>query len=253
MERIYYVYVYLDPRKPMASGDFEFEPFYVGKGKGYRASVHLQASHRKSDKNRLKVNRMLAIEKATGAPPPFVRFRENLSQEEASKLEVELIAKLGRLDKKQGPLTNLSDGGDGCAGLSERGRKALSEKMLGAKNPNADGHVARGVKRPGQNNGKTHTQEAKTKVSIARALESEETKRLRSESFKKTWQERRAQWCKKYEVTSPFGEVFLVSLGLEAFAKEHGLCAGTLVVMLRNPNYNPTRGIAKDWKIKRLP
>ena len=48
MDSIYYVYVYLDSRKPGIyyyhglDYTFKYEPFYVGKGKGLRMHDHIK-------------------------------------------------------------------------------------------------------------------------------------------------------------------------------------------------------------------
>lgn len=58
-----YVYIYLDPRKPgkfnYIGYNFEFEPFYVGKGTKSRIIRHLK----EVDRNPLKVNKISKIKK----------------------------------------------------------------------------------------------------------------------------------------------------------------------------------------------
>lgn len=52
-DRRFYVYLYLDPRKPGnysyqiddKTYHFDYEPFYVGEGKGERMYDHLRESH----------------------------------------------------------------------------------------------------------------------------------------------------------------------------------------------------------------
>ncbi len=59
MKNEYYVYVFLDPRKPgkweYNGIIFDFQPFYVGKGKGRRINSHFDKHHRKTEsiKNRV--------------------------------------------------------------------------------------------------------------------------------------------------------------------------------------------------------
>jgi len=66
----FYVYVYLDPRKPgkykYGEYEFDYEPFYVGKGKGFRFKRHLTEYQLIHDKNNLKVNKIRKIIKDIG-------------------------------------------------------------------------------------------------------------------------------------------------------------------------------------------
>ena len=111
----YYTYLYLDPRK---SGEFiydeftfNYEPFYVGKGKDDRLKKHLGCY----DNNNLKNNKIKKIIKG-GLSPIIIKVYENLSEKIAIEKEIYLIDKIGRSDKLIGPLTNLTDGGEGVSG-----------------------------------------------------------------------------------------------------------------------------------------
>jgi hypothetical protein len=133
----YYVYVYLDPRKPgkynYGKFKFKFEPFYVGKGKGNRIYCHLK----KNDKfNPFKSNKINKI-KRMGKIPIFYKIKENLTDNEALKLEIKLIKIIGRHDLKLGTLTNLTNGGDGTSGYKytkkQRMMRSLYNSFKGKK------------------------------------------------------------------------------------------------------------------------
>lgn len=76
---------------------------------------------------------------------------DNLSVDEAQELEIFVISLYGRLDKKEGLLVNMADGGEGNLGYmpSEKVRKEHSERMRGEGNPFY---------------GKHHTEESITKL-----------------------------------------------------------------------------------------
>jgi hypothetical protein len=83
---IWYVYVYLDPRKSgrysyeVSCVSFLFEPFYVGKGIGERSRAHLRALTRLDPCVRdQKVDRIRSIHTQLGIVPFIVKVAENLS------------------------------------------------------------------------------------------------------------------------------------------------------------------------------
>lgn len=140
MKNIFYVYAYLDPRKQgkFVYGDysFDYEPFYIGKGFGNRMYVHLKNFNLVND-NSYKTNKIKKLLKSGFDVKSFVfRIKQNLSEHKAMNFEMELIKTIGRLDLKTGPLTNLTDGGDGTSGriVSEKEKEIHRLHALGNKN-----------------------------------------------------------------------------------------------------------------------
>lgn len=114
----FYNYVYLDPRKPGKYSypeipiSFLFEPFYIGKGTNKRMFDHLACVH--SHERSLKSNKIKKIVKeGFDLKSSILKFNENISAKSALAKEIYMIATIGRISKKTGPLTNLTDGGDG--------------------------------------------------------------------------------------------------------------------------------------------
>lgn len=157
----FYVYAYLDPRKPgkweLSNITVDFEPFYVGKGTGRRAKCHLnmKTKHRKNH----IISKLLSLD----IQPILVMVKENMYQEDALNLESLLITDIGTLSKipnvKHGPLTNLKL--DGTIQIySEESKSKMSD-------------AAKKRKRP------PHSEETKQKIRDAHANRSpEEKKRL---------------------------------------------------------------------------
>ena len=113
----HYIYVYLDPRESgqyvYGNLQFDYEPFYVGKGKEDRDTQHLRdLFHLGGRKNTCKDNKLKAIIQQ-GKAPIILRLIENLTDDEACAKEIEMIALIGRSCEKTGPLTNLHKGGTG--------------------------------------------------------------------------------------------------------------------------------------------
>jgi hypothetical protein len=112
----YYVYAILDPRKQgiynYNNYDFSFEPFYIGKGKDNRCYIHFINVKKKSLKNH-RIKKILK----EGYTPIVKIIKTNLTEIDAFEIEKELIKTIGRHDQQKGPLTNLTDGGDGTSGF----------------------------------------------------------------------------------------------------------------------------------------
>ena len=119
----FYVYVYLDPLTPknyeFNGYNFDFEPFYVGKGKNERLYSHINETKRyyESGYNKERIN-LSKVEKIknildAGLYPIIMKVIENISESESISVEMELIKSIGRIDLKKGTLTNRTDGGEG--------------------------------------------------------------------------------------------------------------------------------------------
>jgi len=125
------VYIYLDQRKPgkyiYDDIEFDFEPIYVGKGNANRPNRHKYLY----DKNVCKFySKIKSILNETNIFPKYIIYKDNLSEEDANNEEIRLISKIDRFN---GPLTNMSDGGEGQSGwkMSEETKKKKSIAMLG--------------------------------------------------------------------------------------------------------------------------
>ncbi len=91
------------------------EPFYVGKGAGSRKNAHLWESTIGNTGNDYKDRKIKKII-ASGETPIIVQLNSGLPENMALQNEVFLIKKIGRANLNKGPLTNLTDGGDGPSG-----------------------------------------------------------------------------------------------------------------------------------------
>jgi hypothetical protein len=123
-----FAYALLDTSKPgtfrYGKFIFKYEPFYIGKGTGNRDLVHLSE---KGDRYNTFKKRKITKLRKFGFEPSSIRIRINLSESAAFILEKILIRIIGRRDLKLGPLTNLTDGGDGGINPGPSVRKQISE------------------------------------------------------------------------------------------------------------------------------
>ncbi len=117
----FYVYALLDPRRagPFYYGHWKFshEPFYIGKGKAGRAHSHFKETILEREAHLPKTRKILGL-KRLGLAPLVVFKKKNLTDKQACLVERALIQRIGRRNLRTGPLTNLTDGGEGHSGFS---------------------------------------------------------------------------------------------------------------------------------------
>jgi hypothetical protein len=132
----YYTYAYLREDRT---------PYYIGKGKENRAYVRNGRSIRPpKDKSRI------------------IFLKQNLTEEEAFKHEIYMIAVFGRIDLGTGILHNKTNGGDGTSGAS------ISEETRGKlRSANMGKQLSDETKRKigDASKGREHTKETKRKIS----------------------------------------------------------------------------------------
>jgi len=118
-------------------------PYYIGKGSGMRYKV--------------KTGRMI--------PPPekesrIIKLKENLTEEEAFRHEIYMIAVLPNL-------RNLTSGGEGVSGLkhTDKTKRILSEKAKRPRSEESKKKQSETIRKRGNHfQGKEHTEEARAKM-----------------------------------------------------------------------------------------
>lgn len=127
---MFYCYVLLDPTIPgkfqYENFSFDYEPFYIGKGKGNRINSHDKPKDTKTHK-KAKIQKI----KRLGFEVIKIKLFEDLSESSAFELEKSTISIIGRKDKNEGPLLNLTDGGEGSSGrIHSKEEKLHKSKKL---------------------------------------------------------------------------------------------------------------------------
>jgi hypothetical protein len=141
----FYVYIYL--RSTPSEKYPEGSPYYVGKGKKYRAwSITGRYTHRPKEDKYIKI------------------VESGMFEDDAFQLEMSLIRQYGRIDLGTGILRNLTDGGEGNSHRSEEQIRRMSEAQKARwadeeLRPNLLRHVKT------MNKGRKHTEETKKKWS----------------------------------------------------------------------------------------
>jgi hypothetical protein len=173
MEKVYYVYSLCYP---------DGRPFYIGKGKNYRAKFHINCKTCLREKN-LKakiVNKLLK----EGLEPLVNYLEVNLTEQEALLKEKEYIKQYGRIDNNTGCLANHTDGGEGVSGYRFNPEVARL-RMLSRKGVPRSEEVKRKIKE----NRKYTKHSPETILKIRAAVKGK--KRTMTEKFLKAIEKRR--------------------------------------------------------------
>lgn len=113
MNKDFYVYAYYDK---------DNIPFYIGMGRKDRIVQHLYKRKAK-DKDHLffynKLNKIID----SGECFLYKKLRANMTKKEAIDVEQVLIKLIGRRDLNEGPLCNLTDGGEGAFNTTVTGQR----------------------------------------------------------------------------------------------------------------------------------
>jgi hypothetical protein len=223
-QRGYYVYALLDPSK-------NDEPFYIGKGKGYRKINHYCPSYIKIKGHKSNIIKRY---RNLGYKDKYVILADGLTEAEAFEKEIEEIARIGRRENG-GTLVNHTDGGEGASGHSiprtPEWRQKISEAHKGKKKSKSHIENMRramtGKKlTPEQRQKISDLHKGKPKSEAHRLALSKALKGLKKspEHMRKFHEGRRnappsGKW---YRVVSPSGNVHII-FGMAKFCRENGL------------------------------
>lgn len=162
---MYYLYRYIFPHG--VNGKFSFynfkegDIFYIGKGQHNRKETHIQEAKRyNKSKNKSSFTNCMKLSVIDrilqhGSIPVVEEFYYTKDESHCLDVEANIIKSVGRINKQEGSLTNLDDGGTGISGYrhtdeskrkmsnslrnrSPEIRKQAAEKMKGHPNWNLE-------------------------------------------------------------------------------------------------------------------
>lgn len=258
----YYTYVYLDPRK---SGNyiyedikFEFEPFYIGKGRGNRIFDHLKDNKINKGNSGPKAGKIKKL-KSLKLQPIILKLNYFENETDAYNDEERLIKIIGSdfiPNIKDGPLCNLVENsrppslkgktyeeiyGSVERALEEKEKRYASMmqdgkwKLCGIKhsedhNEKIRNSIIRKIKERGRGyrKGQKATPETKAKMKIAM-----------NKCYRKD--------LLIFIIQSPDNKI-LKTIRLEKFCKKYGLSRATLYKAYKN-NHDIVSGKHHGWKI----
>ncbi len=234
-ENRFYVYVLLDPRKTgnytYSDMCFYYEPFYVGKGSGRRLNKHLTPSKSETTSfYRRKIDKIFQA----GLTPIGIKLEKFEIEKEALDCEVKMIASIGRICEKTGPLTNLTSGGDSPV-MSAETRAKISASNKGRSSPLKGMHLE---------------DKSKLKISINNARywagKQPSPEKILKEKTTKASRKYKMNKC-KYKAISPTGDEYIIEDTMERFCKEHGLTR-TKMISLSSGKIKAYRG----WQCQKI-
>jgi hypothetical protein len=183
-------------------------PYYIGKGRGSRVYSSARTINKPRDKSRI------------------VFLKKNLTEAEAFRHEIYMIAVFGRIDLETGILHNKTNGGEGTSGriCSEESKAKISSSNKGKKPPEETRQLWKI-----QRKGRKLSEETKRKISEGnkgKKLSKEQIERLvaihkgkkRSEEYRKKLSLTKSQLWK---ITFYNGKT-IMTIGLKEWAKENG-------------------------------
>ena len=209
----FYTYAYLREDKT---------PYYIGKGCGKRIyGSKGRPCNKPKDKSRI------------------IFLKQNLTEEEAFRHEIYMIAVFGRKDLGTGILHNRTNGGEGASGIimTKETRMKISEKVSGRNHPlyGKVGELHHGYRIP---------RSEETKQKIRNSLIGKPLSKEVCEKLHKIMEDRYKHIY--YEITTPDGTIEYVYNSLKVYSIERQLKPGQM--------YNVANGKAnhhKGYKVKK--
>ena len=252
----YYVYVYLNPTKPgqFTYGDytFDFEPFYIGKGKGYRYVSHLSEAKSKKKYNK-KLSHFHNTLFSIDLNPIIKILHYDLSEEESWTYEKLLISIIGRRDENKGLLTNKTNGGEGQSNRTAWNKgltKYTDERIMAYTNkidPNVRMNNLKKAQKKALEYFKNMSQDEKNKISERvtnyakihgakfKGCKHKESDKL---IMKEKWLESHKTLFKQYKLLKD-GKLITID-GITCFCKQNNLVISMM--------YRVINGVQKEYK-----
>lgn len=264
---MYYNYVYLDPRKPgkfvYGKLKFDYEPFYIGKGKDERCYEHLKNCHYKNDNDMFKHsdafhNKLRKLLRCNFEP--IIQIIKYYKIEGiAYKNETNIISLIGSRHIntiKDGPLENV------CLDNRPPNHKGKTyEEIYGIEEAKNQKKKRNDLQRSkgGYFGGHKHTEKSKLKTSQALSGPkhpfygthfSESTKQKISLKAKERYKTQLHPSSLNFIAISPFGEKYFLKGNVKQFCLKNNISYSTLRKTL-NTKKPVSHGKTKNWFLQK--